>query len=246
VVTLAAIFPPTQPPERIVAVAAAADAAGLAELWVWEDCFSESGIATATTMLAATSRVTVGIGLLPVPLRNVALSAMELATVSRLFPGRLVAGVGHGVLDWMGQAGRRSVTCAPSAVPGAARLTWLSSSAPRRTARREISRPPSASTPRPGRPAWRSTRTRMTPTSSDSPGSWPERSAPCSAETARRRPVSGLPARAAARPRCGRRSRRSASRPRPSPWPGRCRSARAARSRRRCRPAARRRRRRGG
>ena len=38
VVTLAAIFPPTQPPERIVAVAAAADAAGLAELWVWEDC----------------------------------------------------------------------------------------------------------------------------------------------------------------------------------------------------------------
>ena len=106
-VTLAAIFPPTQPPERIVAVAAAADAAGLAELWVWEDCFKESGIATATAMLAATSRVTVGIGLLPVPLRNVALTAMELATVSRLFPGRLVAGVGHGVLDWMGQAGAR-------------------------------------------------------------------------------------------------------------------------------------------
>ena len=106
-VTLAAIFPPTQPPERIVAVAAAADAAGLAELWVWEDCFSESGIATATAMLAATSRIRVGIGLLPVPLRNVALTAMELATVSRLFPGRLVAGVGHGVLDWMGQAGAR-------------------------------------------------------------------------------------------------------------------------------------------
>jgi alkanesulfonate monooxygenase SsuD/methylene tetrahydromethanopterin reductase-like flavin-dependent oxidoreductase (luciferase family) len=108
VVTLAAIFPPTQPPERIVAVAAAADAAGLAELWVWEDCFSESGIATATAMLAATSRIRVGIGLLPVPLRNVALTAMELATVSRLFPGRLVAGVGHGVLDWMGQAGARA------------------------------------------------------------------------------------------------------------------------------------------
>jgi hypothetical protein len=49
-VTLAAIFPPTQPPERIGAVAAAADAAGLAELWVWEDCFKESGIATATAM----------------------------------------------------------------------------------------------------------------------------------------------------------------------------------------------------
>ena len=106
-VTLAGIFPPTQPPERIGPVAAAADAAGLEQLWVWEDCFAESGIATATAMLAVTSRVTVGIGLLPVPLRNVALTAMELATVSRLFPGRLVAGVGHGVLDWMGQAGAR-------------------------------------------------------------------------------------------------------------------------------------------
>ncbi len=105
--TLAAIFPPTQAPERLTAVASAAEAAGLAQLWVWEDCFSESGIATATAILAATSRVTVGIGLLPVPLRNVALSAMEIATMARLFPGRLTAGVGHGVLDWMSQVGAR-------------------------------------------------------------------------------------------------------------------------------------------
>ena len=105
--TLAAIFPPTQAPERLDAVASAAEAAGLAQLWVWEDCFSESGIATVTAVLAATSRVTVGIGLLPVPLRNVALTAMEIATMARLFPGRLTAGVGHGVLDWMGQVGAR-------------------------------------------------------------------------------------------------------------------------------------------
>ncbi len=105
--TLAAIFPPTQAPERLNAVASAAEAAGLAQLWVWEDCFSESGIATATAILAATSRVTVGIGLLPVPLRNVALTAMEIATMARLFPRRLTAGVGHGVLDWMSQVGAR-------------------------------------------------------------------------------------------------------------------------------------------
>jgi alkanesulfonate monooxygenase SsuD/methylene tetrahydromethanopterin reductase-like flavin-dependent oxidoreductase (luciferase family) len=105
--TLAAIFTPDQPPERLCAVAAAADAAGLAQLWVWEDCFKESGIATATAVLATTSRVTVGIGLLPVPLRNVALTAMEIATLARLFPGRLTVGVGHGVLDWMGQVGAR-------------------------------------------------------------------------------------------------------------------------------------------
>ena len=48
------------------------------------------------------------IGLLPVPLRNVALTAMELATLARLFPGRLTAGIGHGVLDWMGQVGARA------------------------------------------------------------------------------------------------------------------------------------------
>jgi alkanesulfonate monooxygenase SsuD/methylene tetrahydromethanopterin reductase-like flavin-dependent oxidoreductase (luciferase family) len=105
VVTLAAIFPPTQPPENTAAVAAAAEEAGLAQLWVWEDCFKESGIATATAMLAATSRLDVAIGLLPVPLRNVALTAMEIATVARLFPGRLTAGVGHGVQDWMKQVG---------------------------------------------------------------------------------------------------------------------------------------------
>jgi alkanesulfonate monooxygenase SsuD/methylene tetrahydromethanopterin reductase-like flavin-dependent oxidoreductase (luciferase family) len=107
VTRLAAIFPPSQAPERLLPVAAAAEASGLAELWVWEDCFSESGIATATAILAATSHVRVGIGLLPAPLRNVALTAMELATISRLFPGRLVAGVGHGVQEWMGQVGAR-------------------------------------------------------------------------------------------------------------------------------------------
>lgn len=103
--TLAAIFSPTQPPERLGAVASAAEEAGLPQLWVWEDCFKESGIATATAILAATSTVTVGIGLLPVPLRNVALTAMEIATLARLFPGRLTAGIGHGVADWMRQVG---------------------------------------------------------------------------------------------------------------------------------------------
>jgi alkanesulfonate monooxygenase SsuD/methylene tetrahydromethanopterin reductase-like flavin-dependent oxidoreductase (luciferase family) len=105
--TLAAIFTPDQPPEGLAAVASAAETAGLAELWVWEDCFKESGIATATAILATTSHVTVGIGLLPVPLRNVALTAMEIATLARMFPGRLTVGVGHGVLDWMGQVGAR-------------------------------------------------------------------------------------------------------------------------------------------
>jgi alkanesulfonate monooxygenase SsuD/methylene tetrahydromethanopterin reductase-like flavin-dependent oxidoreductase (luciferase family) len=107
-VNLGVIFPPDQPPEELHSVALAADQAGLAELWLWEDCFAESGIATAAAILAWTERLRVGIGLLPVPLRNVALTAMELATLARLFPGRLIPGVGHGVLDWMGQVGVRA------------------------------------------------------------------------------------------------------------------------------------------
>ena len=100
-------FVPTLAPERLRAVALAAEEDGLDELWVWEDCFKESGIATAAAALAWTARLRVGIGLLPVPLRNVALTAMEIATLERLFPGRLVAGIGHGVQDWMAQVGAR-------------------------------------------------------------------------------------------------------------------------------------------
>lgn len=104
---LGLIFPPDQPPERLREVALATERAGFDELWIWEDCFKESGIATAAAVLAWTERISVGIGLLPVPLRNVALTAMELATLARLFPGRLLPGIGHGVLDWMGQVGAR-------------------------------------------------------------------------------------------------------------------------------------------
>lgn len=108
--TLGLIFPPDRPPEQLRAAADAADRAGLEQLWLWEDCFKESGVATAAAILGWTERLVVGIGLLPVPLRNVALTAMELATIERLFPGRILPGVGHGVLEWMGQVGARAAS----------------------------------------------------------------------------------------------------------------------------------------
>lgn len=108
--SLGLAYVPDLPPERLRELATTAEAAGLDEFWVWEDCFKESGIATAAAALAWTDRIAVGIGLLPVPLRNVALTAMEVATLERLFPGRLRAGVGHGVQDWMQQVGARAAS----------------------------------------------------------------------------------------------------------------------------------------
>ncbi|MEU4464952.1 LLM class flavin-dependent oxidoreductase [Streptomyces sp. NPDC024017] len=104
---LGAVFRPQLAPERLRSVCEVAEEAGLEELWLWEDCFREGGISTAAAALAWTERVRVGVGLLPVPLRNVAITAMEAASLHRMFPGRAILGVGHGVQDWMGQVGAR-------------------------------------------------------------------------------------------------------------------------------------------
>ncbi len=108
--TLGAVFLPHLAPERLREIAQAADEAGLEELWLWEDCFFESGVASAAAVLGWTNRVRVGIGLLPAPLRNVALTGMEMATMQRLFPGRTRIAVGHGVQSWMGQVGARAAS----------------------------------------------------------------------------------------------------------------------------------------
>ncbi len=99
------VFRPQCPPEELRAAVAAAEDAGVDELWLWEDCFLEGGLTTAAAALAWSERITVGIGLLPVPFRNPALAAMEIATLARLFPGRLTVALGHGVQDWMRQVG---------------------------------------------------------------------------------------------------------------------------------------------
>ena len=107
---IGAIFTPYSPPEALREAALAAEDGGVPELWLWEDCFRESAFAAASAVLAWTGRMRVGIGVSPMPLRNVALLAMEIATLERLFPGRLVPGVGHGVLEWMAQIGARAAS----------------------------------------------------------------------------------------------------------------------------------------
>jgi alkanesulfonate monooxygenase SsuD/methylene tetrahydromethanopterin reductase-like flavin-dependent oxidoreductase (luciferase family) len=110
VTNLGAIFLPSNPPENLRDIARAADDAGLEQLWLWEDCFLNSGIAAASAALASTSRLKVGIGIMPVPFRNTALTAMEVATLHRMFGDRPIVGFGHGVQDWMAQVGVKAAS----------------------------------------------------------------------------------------------------------------------------------------
>lgn len=108
---IGAIFNPyTHTPDEFRHAVRAAEREGLPELWIWEDCFRTSAFAAASAALAWTETLRIGIGIAPMPLRNAAATAMEIATVERFFPGRLLPGLGHGVLPWMGQVGARAAS----------------------------------------------------------------------------------------------------------------------------------------
>lgn len=78
-----------------------------AQLWLIEDCFYTTAPPLASAALAVTNELTVGLGILPARARTAAITAMEIATLSSLAPGRVVGGIGHGVQSWMAQMGVR-------------------------------------------------------------------------------------------------------------------------------------------
>ena len=92
-------------PEHLPDFVTRAEQAGFDELWLVEDCFYGSGIASATVALALTESIKVGLGIMPAVARNPVFTAMEIATLARLFPGRFLPGIGHGVAHWMRQIG---------------------------------------------------------------------------------------------------------------------------------------------
>src|SRR5258708_12145872 len=84
------VFRPQLPPERLREFVTSAETAGLDDVWLWEDCFLEGGLTGASAALSGSGSVRVGLGLMPAPLRNPALAAMEVATLAPLFPRRFV------------------------------------------------------------------------------------------------------------------------------------------------------------
>lgn len=102
---LGVMLPRDLPADQVLTYARRAEQLGFDELWVVEDLGFRGGIAQAAAVLAATDRITVGVGILPVAARNVAFAAMESATLAELFPGRVHLGLGHGMPGWMRQVG---------------------------------------------------------------------------------------------------------------------------------------------
>lgn len=101
-------FDRTYPADFVIEVARHLDREGAGELWVIEDCFYTAGVSLAAAALAVSERLRVGVGILPAVARNPAITAMEIATLCGLAPGRVIPGIGHGVQGWMGQMGART------------------------------------------------------------------------------------------------------------------------------------------
>jgi len=99
------MFDRERPPEELTGYAGLLEERGADDLWVVEDLGWTGSISAAALALAATRRLRVGLGIAPVALRNPALLAMEVGNLGRVHPGRLVAGVGHGVPEWMRKVG---------------------------------------------------------------------------------------------------------------------------------------------
>jgi alkanesulfonate monooxygenase SsuD/methylene tetrahydromethanopterin reductase-like flavin-dependent oxidoreductase (luciferase family) len=93
------------PPEKIGPTAALAEELGFAEILVAEDYFCGGGFAVAMAALSATRRVPVSLGIVSALSRHPAVLAMEIATVSRLFPGRFRPGISLGLPSWVQQMG---------------------------------------------------------------------------------------------------------------------------------------------
>ncbi len=85
-----------------IRVAKAVEQEGLGELWITEDYCERGAFALAGALLAATSRLHLGIGVVNPWTRHPLLTAMEAGCLSEIGPGRVVLGLGASNPHWMG------------------------------------------------------------------------------------------------------------------------------------------------
>jgi 5,10-methylenetetrahydromethanopterin reductase len=99
----------TSPPE-LGEVVAEAEQLGYGEVWLAEDYFELGGIASVAIALAATDEIRVGLGVVAAAARHPAVTAMEFATLAGAYPGRFMAGLGHGSPGWVRQMGLQAAS----------------------------------------------------------------------------------------------------------------------------------------
>lgn len=100
-----AMIPTSTPPEEIPTAAEFIEESGFGEVWLAEDYFLYGGMTATAATLQATSDIKVGLGVVASVVRHPAVTAMELATLGRAYPDRVLPGIGHGVPFWTKQMG---------------------------------------------------------------------------------------------------------------------------------------------
>jgi 5,10-methylenetetrahydromethanopterin reductase len=106
-------------PRACIALAKAAEAAGLASVWFAENPFQRGVLATVGACAAATERVRIGVGVVNPFGRHPTLIAMEFAALDELAGGRAVLGIGSGIgaaVRRMGFADARPVSAVREAI----------------------------------------------------------------------------------------------------------------------------------
>src|SRR6185312_9784621 len=93
------------PPERIGERARELEQLGFSHLMIPEDYFYEPALVCTTLALGATESVPIGTSIVSGMVRHPAVLAMEIAGISRAFPGRFRPGIGLGLPDWLRQMG---------------------------------------------------------------------------------------------------------------------------------------------
>jgi 5,10-methylenetetrahydromethanopterin reductase len=93
------------PPEQIPETARWLEGLGYSHITVPEDCFYLPAQVGATLALGATESIPVGTSIVSAMTRHPAILAMEIAGISRTFPGRFWPGIGLGLPPWLEQMG---------------------------------------------------------------------------------------------------------------------------------------------
>jgi len=93
------------PPEQIGEKARWLEGLGYSHIMIPEDYFYVPALVGATLALQATESVPVGTSIVSGLVRHPAVLAMEIAGISRAFPGRFRPGIGLGLPDWLRQMG---------------------------------------------------------------------------------------------------------------------------------------------